>query len=271
MTTSTFSLRGAAPSTVDACKYASGEKLVETSNREELRHRYDVFETVVNAIASSARPPTSEQLSKRYPPLPTYLPKEVKHHSLSDLISRGRETGGGMTKEEVIRLLYQCEPLLQMKFTWDEIMRNRPFRDICGLPEYYEDYQDELFYHLGIRISDDEDEEREGRVQNAGAVGKTRIESAKDVAESQLKDDALASLRTYSGKTTNAKAIRFMLRSDLGDKGKQVFELNGITFTKDMRFIGMSSAPLWHLTISATKDGTTVPLYSDFDGAITFF
>jgi len=103
-------------SAVDVYQCASGEKLAETKNRDELRRRYDVFEMVVNAIASSAQSPTSESHSTFSPPQPTYAPHEVKRHSLADLVVRSRVTGGGMTKDDAIRLLEACDPQLLVKF-----------------------------------------------------------------------------------------------------------------------------------------------------------
>jgi hypothetical protein len=135
-------------SSVDVYQCASGEKLAETKNRDELRRRYDVFEMVVNAIASSA------SHSKFSPQQPTYAPREVKRHSLADLVVRSRETGGGMTKDDAIRLLEACDPQLLVKFTREEILYSRSFRDICGLPEY-QDYRYELLFHLGIAYEDE--------------------------------------------------------------------------------------------------------------------
>jgi hypothetical protein len=141
-------------SSVDVCQCASGEKLAETKNRDELRRRYDVFEMVVNAIASSAQSPTSDSHSTFSPPQPTYAPHEVKRHSLADLVVRSRVTGGGMTKDDAIRLLEACDPQLLVKFTREEILYSRSFRDICGLPEY-QDYRYELLFHLGIAHEDE--------------------------------------------------------------------------------------------------------------------
>ncbi len=144
---------------MDVYQCASGEKLAETKNRDELRRRYDVFEMVVNAIASSAQSPgalspTSESHSKFSPPQPTYAPHEVKRDSLADLVVRSRGNGGGMTKDDAIRLLEACDPLLRVKFTREEILYSRSFRDICGLPEY-QDYRYELLFHLGIAHEDE--------------------------------------------------------------------------------------------------------------------
>lgn len=88
-------------------------------------------------------------------------------------------------------------------------------------------------------------------------------------SESLLKNSALRLLRAYSKKETNEDAINFLLNNDL--RGKENFQLNDITFTNDEQIIGMSSAPLWSITLSATKDGITVPLYNNYDGMITFY
>lgn len=88
-------------------------------------------------------------------------------------------------------------------------------------------------------------------------------------SESFLKNSALQLLRTHSKKEENEDAINFLLNNDL--RGKESFQLNDITFTKDAQIIGMSSAPLWSITLSATKDGITVPLYNNYDGMITFY
>jgi uncharacterized protein (DUF1810 family) len=98
---------------------------------------------------------------------------------------------------------------------------------------------------------------------------KRRIESVKVDSESLLKNSALLLLRTYSKKATNEDAIIFLLNNDL--RGKESFQLNDITFSKDAQIIGMSSAPLWSITLSVTKDGITVPLYNNYDGMIRFY
>lgn len=88
-------------------------------------------------------------------------------------------------------------------------------------------------------------------------------------SENLLKNSALRLLRTYSKKETNEDAINFLLNTDL--RGKESFQLNDMTFSKDAQIIGMSSAPLWSVTLSVTKDGIRVPLYNNYDGKISFY
>ena len=117
---------------IDPVPFASGEKLLEmASDRSiaEVRRRYDTFETVVGMIASLR----SSQPSGASPPLG---PDKVKFHSLRELV------GGRIPKDDVIRRLYASEPRLAMLLTRDEIL-DEPFRRICGLPDFLENYRDE--------------------------------------------------------------------------------------------------------------------------------
>jgi len=93
------------------------------------------------------------------------------------------------------------------------------------------------------------------------------IEPIKDV-ETLLKEAAVASLITYSKKTTKEDAIRYLLNNDLLDK--EGFELNDMTFTKNKIYLAMSNKSMWDTTLSVTKDGITVPLYRNYDAQITF-
>jgi hypothetical protein len=132
----------------DPITYASGEKLLQLSSDHaiaELRRRYDTFETVVGMIVSIR----SSQPSGTSPP--PHEPDKVKLHSLRELI------GGYIPKDEVIRRLYECDPRLAMRYTRDEIL-DRPFRDICGLPKFLENYRYEKL-DLGYDDAQDDDDE----------------------------------------------------------------------------------------------------------------
>jgi hypothetical protein len=168
----------------DLFKYASGEKLLslfsarfrpltESSSisqyaAEELRHRYLTFTKVILSIVSSIQTtpkPADGKLehSIKYHPL---YPDAVKFHSLRELIRQGR-----ISKDDVILILYECEPLLEHKFTREEILSN-PFRDICGLPEFLEDYHDELVY-MGLADDDDDDDDDELDDKSVHMVGRS--------------------------------------------------------------------------------------------------
>ena len=86
---------------------------------------------------------------------------------------------------------------------------------------------------------------------------------------SLLKNEALLLLRTHTKKASDEDAINFLLKNDLS--GKKSFQMKDITFTKATQNIGQSSGLLSQITLSATKDGITVPLYNNYDGMITFY
>jgi len=97
-----------------------------------------------------------------------------------------------------------------------------------------------------------------------------KLEQKRQVnSESLLKNSALLLLITHSKEKTNEDAINFLLNNDLRDK-KSV-QIKDITFTKVSENIGKSSGILSQKTLSATKDGITVPLYNNYDGMITFY
>jgi hypothetical protein len=124
---------------IDPILHASGEKLSEMeSDRSiaELRRRYDTFETVVGMIVAIRSSQPSGR-SRR-----PYGPDKVKLHSLRELIN------GFIPKEDVIRRLDACDPWLAMRYTRDEILDD-PFRHICGLPRFFENYRDEKLLILG--------------------------------------------------------------------------------------------------------------------------
>jgi len=142
---------------IHAVKYASGEKLLEMSTErsaEELRHRYETFEKVVKMIASfaSSQSIPSSRTNRQY-----YKSDQVKFESLSELIN------GSMPKDEVIRSIYACEPLLKIRFTRDEML-NKSFRNICGLPEFLENYSDERRFYLGEEDDTDDDDAEDDNI-----------------------------------------------------------------------------------------------------------
>jgi len=131
----------------DPIPYASGEKLLQLSSDHaiaELRRRYDTFETVVGMIVAIR---SSQPSGASHPP---YEPDKVKLHSLRELI------GGYIPKDDVIRRLYECDPRLAMRYTRDELL-DRPFRHICGLPNFLESYRHEKL-DLGYEDAQDDDE-----------------------------------------------------------------------------------------------------------------
>ncbi len=132
----------------DPISHASGEKLLEMSSDRsiaELRRRYDMFETVVGMIVAIR----SSQPSSGTSP-PPYGPDKVKFHSLRELI------GGYIPKDDVIRRLYECDQRLAMRYTRNEIL-DKPFRHICGLPNFLEYYRYEKV-DLGYHDTQDDEE-----------------------------------------------------------------------------------------------------------------
>lgn len=84
---------------------------------------------------------------------PSCEPSRVKFHSLRELIS------GRIPKDDVLRSLHECAPLCERRFTRDELL-DRPFRDICGLPDFLEDYR----YERMDLYDEEEDEDDEDGV-----------------------------------------------------------------------------------------------------------
>ena len=153
---------------VDPLQFASGEKVAEFSERSqseeqrerataELRRRYDAFETVLRAMASmivSSRSPVAD---------PSCEPSRVKFHSLREL------SNGRIPKDDVLRILYECAPLCERRFTRDELL-DRPFRDICGLPDFLDDYR---YERMGLYDEEEDDDDEDGVVSER-AVRQTR-------------------------------------------------------------------------------------------------
>lgn len=68
---------------------------------------------------------------------------------------------------DVIRRIYECVPRCEGRYTRDEILDN-PFRDICGLPGFLEDYR---YERMGLFSEESVDEEDgiEGGFARTGA------------------------------------------------------------------------------------------------------
>lgn len=82
---------------------------------------------------------------------PSCEPSRVKFHSLRELIN------GRIPKDDVLRILHECAPLCERRFTRDELL-DRPFRAICGLPDFLEDYR---YERVGLYDEEEEDEDDE--------------------------------------------------------------------------------------------------------------